>query len=613
MAAPDPNDASDPFTIAHAAAHPFQGIPTRILSTDTAQFHIFALSPDLATPGARLAALSPICDTYTSLLTTWTSDHIWQRSSAPTLSPPTHVETHPRVSGTLEYADAIDDEWLLVALLLETTRRHSDAWVRVHDSDGEFLLIEAAHALPRWLSDPAVAANRVWLHGGRVYVIPCAPGQPRRGLGEEEAVAAVAAVRDAESLFRDRMLEKEALQRAQGWPDKVAAGLHWGRVRVPRALAGVLRTHPEAVAAATEAFYVRDPVAMRCLRRPNDTRTDWVDVAVKFTKVLIAQLKGQQWRAPSAAGWPADGEAGAEVGTKLAAGFEMLLAPEHAALLDDSPGRAAAVAQIRAALDTPAPTDAELGPQREGDSEDWLHIDFSEFEKTIGKDGEAAAAGAYGDAAQEEKLKRMVERFEKFLNDDEAGIEGAEMGSDGELNSDDDDSDDDGDGEDVDFDEEEFSRLMREMMGLPPGDVLDSDQPLDAADATEAAEAAEEEAEIRRIQNAVGAELKAAGVLGLGESKLKKEGRITDITHDHSDGDDGEDGEGDSGDDEDAVRIDYNLVKNLLESFKGQDGLAGPGGNILAGMGIVLPRDEPGAGEEEEAEGKGKGKRRAVR
>ena len=39
------------------------------------------------------------------------------------------------------------------------------------DNDGEFLLIEAAYALPKWLT-PDTAANRVWLAGGRLHLVP---------------------------------------------------------------------------------------------------------------------------------------------------------------------------------------------------------------------------------------------------------------------------------------------------------------------------------------------------------------------------------------------------------------------------------------------------------
>lgn len=39
------------------------------------------------------------------------------------------------------------------------------------DNDGEFLLIEAAYGLPRWLK-PETAQNRVWLHGGAFHLVP---------------------------------------------------------------------------------------------------------------------------------------------------------------------------------------------------------------------------------------------------------------------------------------------------------------------------------------------------------------------------------------------------------------------------------------------------------
>ena len=52
------------------------------------------------------------------------------------------------------------DEWLIVYLLRELSNKFPDAWIRVYDTDGEFLLIEAANTLPKWLN-PEVAENRV--------------------------------------------------------------------------------------------------------------------------------------------------------------------------------------------------------------------------------------------------------------------------------------------------------------------------------------------------------------------------------------------------------------------------------------------------------------------
>ena len=51
---------------------------------------------------------------------------------------------------------------------------------------------------------------------------------------------------------------------------------------------------------------------------------------------------------------------------------------------------------------------------------------------------------------------------------------------------------------------------------------------------------------------------------------------------------------GDDEDDEGEEPVDYNLIKNFLESFKSQAGLAGPVSNLAGRLqpGWQLPRDE---------------------
>jgi hypothetical protein len=62
--------------------------------------------------------------------------------------------------GLTNYGDSVEDEWLIVYILRELTKQFPDLWIKVVDTDGEFLLIEAANALPRWLN-PEIADNRV--------------------------------------------------------------------------------------------------------------------------------------------------------------------------------------------------------------------------------------------------------------------------------------------------------------------------------------------------------------------------------------------------------------------------------------------------------------------
>lgn len=64
--------------------------------------------------------------------------------------------------GRTEYGDSIEDEWVIVHILRELTKKYPNLWVKVTDSDGEFLLVEAAATLPSWL-EPDIADNRVRL------------------------------------------------------------------------------------------------------------------------------------------------------------------------------------------------------------------------------------------------------------------------------------------------------------------------------------------------------------------------------------------------------------------------------------------------------------------
>ncbi len=74
---------------------------------------------------------------------------------------PPRPDTHPlHIFGKTCYQDNVEDEWLIVYLLFELSRLHPQLVVTVTDSDGQFLLIEAAHHLPKWLK-PETSENRV--------------------------------------------------------------------------------------------------------------------------------------------------------------------------------------------------------------------------------------------------------------------------------------------------------------------------------------------------------------------------------------------------------------------------------------------------------------------
>lgn len=86
---------------------------------------------------------------------------IWQ-VGPPRLQVKEDGEAGKYIEGELRYGDSIEDEWFLVWCLREVTKRWHDEGcvVGVRDGDGEFLLVEAADALPKWVS-PEVADGRV--------------------------------------------------------------------------------------------------------------------------------------------------------------------------------------------------------------------------------------------------------------------------------------------------------------------------------------------------------------------------------------------------------------------------------------------------------------------
>ncbi len=64
------------------------------------------------------------------------------------------------LGGVTQFGDNVEDEWFIVYLLKHITRTFSDVAAVVYDTDGQFLLIEAAEHLPKWL-DPDSSENRV--------------------------------------------------------------------------------------------------------------------------------------------------------------------------------------------------------------------------------------------------------------------------------------------------------------------------------------------------------------------------------------------------------------------------------------------------------------------
>lgn len=80
-------------------------------------------------------------------------------------------ELPPHLHGITFYGENIQDEWFIVELLFHLTKQFSGLIGRVIDSDGEFVLIEAADHLPQW-ADPETCMQRVsaFFHSIRIDI-----------------------------------------------------------------------------------------------------------------------------------------------------------------------------------------------------------------------------------------------------------------------------------------------------------------------------------------------------------------------------------------------------------------------------------------------------------
>jgi hypothetical protein len=636
----------------------FEGFPRR-LPEDCVEYIIHVVDDTLKTPSLLRSRLNEILKATNASGKKLFNDYIWQRdefalklhpditrqqengNSNQKALPDASVPLHLR--GRTNFGDSIADEWLIVYFLLDLSKKFPEAWIRVYDTDGEFLLIEAANALPKWLN-PEIAENRVWISNGHLRLIPVETGSSNQNLTITQALDFIR--KKPDKLLISPFVEDEAFHRIRDYPDAISSSLHHTLLSVPRKLAHVLHANPSYISPAVEAFYLRDSIAVRPLVTKDISTLkfppeDFVNVSVKFTKVGFAQLRSQVFSPPPA--WtgviPRIKEPPVEMGMKLTCGFEMLLS-------DPQNKDKRAVREIELLLsdvdtgDDSLPDDKEVASwPRTQDDEKWLDIDYNDFENELAgdkKDRKGSSGGkGFGDASAQENLRKMVSRFADFAKDDEAaGIDGID---DDDLDDEDDSSAASSSGEDKDgsFDETEFERAMQEMMGMPAADIeksglLDEARKLALEDAEEGngEDEMDEDEETRKVMELMEKELKGHGALNLDAKKKQKQKQKQDEDDSKSrepvsakaagkrsvhfgperppgmavskqataeEEADEEIGPGDvelSSDDEEDNDVDLLLAENMLAAFKGQAGMSGPAGNMMRAMGVNMPRDE---------------------
>ncbi|KAI9312921.1 SGT1 protein-domain-containing protein [Dichotomocladium elegans] len=591
------------------------------VSVDANQVEYAIYIPALPERSATIAKLQETLDAIHSLLKPYIDSYLWQKE-------PFHLSItdgdqdpgYPFLRGTTLFNDCINDEWFIVFLLRQITLHIPDAVATVVDNDGDVLLIEAALELPPWL-DPSNSQHRVGLYHGQVHIIPL-PRTPADLIlipPSPSIERALAIIRDPRIVtVADKAVQDAILDRLVDKPE-----LHRARVTLPSRAAYVLLKRPQILQQAVEAFYLRDPMGLKaCATMASFPPTQGnVSTVLTFTRTTYAQTVSQKFYAPKVFRLPPmslkrDYKA-AELGMKIACGLEMLYASTNAStgpgqsdnkpefqqfvarlarlgyFRDERPGSkmykellekaqkqfekdwvhdtgsnpSLAAAALRATIDEVLFDYSDdrlqaLLAAREKETEDdesWMHIDPKQLEEMLMQRMGRMQEQMAEESMEGVDLDRMMGQFEKFLEGSKSGVDGVEFPG---LESDDEDED-----VPISFDMERFMSILRGPIGGLPSH----------------ASAPEEEEQIRPKEPS--AEKEKAQAL----EEMMQEMDLEINSHEKIGASFAREDE----EDEDApVDVSLNLVKNVLESFKSQQGQPGPVGNILGQLGIVLPADD---------------------
>ncbi|KAH9968828.1 SGT1 protein-domain-containing protein [Russula dissimulans] len=250
------------------------------------------------------------------------------------------------LEGRMRVGDSIDDEWCVVWLLREASKKWDFA-ISIRDSDGEFLLIEAADYLPLWVT-PSVVENRVWIYKSHLHLIPLSHVSSPSGRGQRIDISAIddkdiitsedfLNISDALRLVHDPLTDTQApasveqavWQRISKYPSSLLHHVHKAKAYLPVDISKALSVHPALVQRAAEIFYTRDAIQLRAAHKMTRFPPQpYVLQTVRLTRTAYAQLVGQKFYPPKIFGrWQEEATPQwrwRDLGMKIACGFEML-------------------------------------------------------------------------------------------------------------------------------------------------------------------------------------------------------------------------------------------------------------------------------------------------
>jgi len=214
--------------------------------------------------------------------------------------------------GTTCIGECIEDEWFIVYLLIKLSQDIQDIAISVVDTDGQFLLMEAADYIDDWVG-PENADNRVWIKSGAFHIIPLdEPGRLKTGgMRLDAAIKSLLGEGSNQRNFKaNEGFHRTIYQRTlHAFPARAQANRHSALCIVPGWLAELISANPLVVARAVVEFHNADKDQLRqaCATSAagkgmgsgsaaSDQRL--VLLPVQFTRALYAQLTFKNFHPP---------------------------------------------------------------------------------------------------------------------------------------------------------------------------------------------------------------------------------------------------------------------------------------------------------------------------
>ncbi|KNC96479.1 uncharacterized protein SPPG_08069 [Spizellomyces punctatus DAOM BR117] len=619
-----------------------------------------------------------------SFISQWTNGYIWHKDPFELSVVTTKDLVAPFLQGRTRHGDGVEDEWFIVSLLRELTIQFPEAVVSVRDNDGEILLIEAAEHIPPWL-DPSTSQNRVFLHKGLVHIIPI-PQNPAEIVlypsGPITLNRALDLVRGSAPTEAPKNVQAAIMARLARYPQGAKENIHRARCYIPRPVAHLLHHDPQLVASAVEAFYLRDPIAMKaCYKMEKFPPTNNVMVTVRMNRTHYAQLVSQKFHPPKPFRLPpisSPNFKACELGMKLACGFEMLCADRHLRSSSKHNGHRSVdtyafevdpewqaflrrldklsyfgkelpgselykqlentakkqylqakfsesevfgenpIDKIEYILNQPLEDESNLSQEPE-DNDKWMEVDPANLDRMFDEEKLKMSADDWEELNQEdlsdlddeekhdmEELSKMFGGFTSFV-EKESGLGGVVFPHERDFEEQEDTDEED---TPLRFEEGQFLQSMMDVLGINRDDFdritkskasgnttfstaedvlrpiervmpsvsfdLDDSEERKTDEASEFADTPAPDAQLESYMDSMDRELSRTK-LGDDFEKITSEGPSISVVN--------EEGE----EELQKVDLDFNLVKNILESFSAQEGLPGPASSILNSMGIGLP------------------------